>query len=334
MQSATSIRSRAGCFTCRRRKKKCDEVKPVCKGCARNELECLWPGTDGIPSRSQRTRRSLPLPLSGPATAATLSERDPRLGSDTEPPSTATQQTSYDHGAHPQVWRRQTSPQLSQPYFGPRQGRDCVIPPTVSEIRDESPKSVGSRDSSGDQPHEEAGLLSPRSLPTSPHSITADPAEDDAAITQDQLPQAGAEDSAHLAPDQSPDGLPLTISLLPGHGHSSYELLSYYIGRTANSMGNGSTGINPFIAKLIPLSFCSPLILQLILAQSAMHRTALTEVQQTKSLAYRHYARSIGMFRTSISEFIAGQNPNSVVLAAGSLLMCLTEASSVPQRLI
>lgn len=36
-------RTITGCLTCRRRKKKCDEVKPVCTGCERNFLQCEWP---------------------------------------------------------------------------------------------------------------------------------------------------------------------------------------------------------------------------------------------------------------------------------------------------
>lgn len=37
------IRSKTGCLTCRRRKKKCDETKPQCKACVRLKLECEWP---------------------------------------------------------------------------------------------------------------------------------------------------------------------------------------------------------------------------------------------------------------------------------------------------
>ncbi|SGZ47137.1 CIC11C00000004602 [Sungouiella intermedia] len=37
-------RSRNGCFTCRRRKKKCDEsLYPDCKNCKANGLICTWP---------------------------------------------------------------------------------------------------------------------------------------------------------------------------------------------------------------------------------------------------------------------------------------------------
>ncbi|KAJ5507978.1 hypothetical protein N7527_010121 [Penicillium freii] len=37
------VRVRTGCLTCRRRKKKCDETRPICAGCQRNDLGCQWP---------------------------------------------------------------------------------------------------------------------------------------------------------------------------------------------------------------------------------------------------------------------------------------------------
>ncbi|EMG46548.1 nosA C6 finger domain transcription factor nosA [Candida maltosa Xu316] len=36
-------RVRTGCFTCRKRKKKCDEKQPHCVGCIRNKLKCIYP---------------------------------------------------------------------------------------------------------------------------------------------------------------------------------------------------------------------------------------------------------------------------------------------------
>lgn len=36
------IRSRNGCLSCKARKKKCDEVKPRCAACRRNQLVCEW----------------------------------------------------------------------------------------------------------------------------------------------------------------------------------------------------------------------------------------------------------------------------------------------------
>lgn len=36
-------RTATGCLTCRLRRKKCEEQKPVCTGCDRNHLICAWP---------------------------------------------------------------------------------------------------------------------------------------------------------------------------------------------------------------------------------------------------------------------------------------------------
>ncbi|KAH7137484.1 fungal-specific transcription factor domain-containing protein [Dactylonectria estremocensis] len=46
------FRVKTGCFTCRERKKKCDEIKPLCAGCKRNKLDCRWP------TSAQRTRKA------------------------------------------------------------------------------------------------------------------------------------------------------------------------------------------------------------------------------------------------------------------------------------
>jgi hypothetical protein len=45
MISKTKVkRSRTGCFTCRKRKKKCDESDyPICKNCQSKSLSCKWP---------------------------------------------------------------------------------------------------------------------------------------------------------------------------------------------------------------------------------------------------------------------------------------------------
>ncbi|AET39804.1 Zn(II)2Cys6 transcription factor Ecym_5001 [Eremothecium cymbalariae DBVPG len=50
-------RTVTGCLSCRRRKKKCDEQKPVCKGCQRNFIRCQWP--DYSTGRIRRKRGTL-----------------------------------------------------------------------------------------------------------------------------------------------------------------------------------------------------------------------------------------------------------------------------------
>lgn len=133
--------------------------------------------------------------------------------------------------------------------------------------------------------------------------------------------------NGNVFPDSDPVrlGVSMSMSMLPQHGHDSYELLGYYLSRTANSMGNGSTEVNPFVAKLIPLAFSDPLVLQLILAQSAAHRQASEERLPTDEVAQRYYTDSLRMFRAVVGDFVSGKDGNTLVLTVGSLILCLTE---------
>lgn len=114
-------------------------------------------------------------------------------------------------------------------------------------------------------------------------------------------------------------------SMLPSYGSDSLELLSHYLSRTANSMGNGSTDINPFIAQLVPIAFSNPLVLQLILAQSASHRQASGGEVVGNEVAQKYYTDSLRMFRNVVNEYMSGKEENTLVLTIGSLILSLTE---------
>ncbi|KAF1830038.1 hypothetical protein BDW02DRAFT_121907 [Decorospora gaudefroyi] len=47
-------RTRSGCFTCRQRRVKCDEGRPVCERCAKGSRECIYPDSQS----SQKSTRS------------------------------------------------------------------------------------------------------------------------------------------------------------------------------------------------------------------------------------------------------------------------------------
>lgn len=38
-------RSKSGCLTCRVRRKKCDEARPLCAACSQNHRDCVWPSS-------------------------------------------------------------------------------------------------------------------------------------------------------------------------------------------------------------------------------------------------------------------------------------------------
>ncbi|CCE83025.1 Piso0_002799 [Millerozyma farinosa CBS 7064] len=75
-------RSRSGCLTCRKRKKKCDEhvINGKCEGCSRNFLACCWP-TDGARTLSSpeaaTSEGSMPSFDSSPAASPCLSPKSP-----------------------------------------------------------------------------------------------------------------------------------------------------------------------------------------------------------------------------------------------------------------
>ncbi|EWG41349.1 hypothetical protein FVEG_03488 [Fusarium verticillioides 7600] len=63
-------RSKNGCLTCRTKRKKCDEVKPVCSSCTRTGQECVWPTQESIFERAipDDGRADESLGVSGPST--------------------------------------------------------------------------------------------------------------------------------------------------------------------------------------------------------------------------------------------------------------------------
>ena len=127
---------------------------------------------------------------------------------------------------------------------------------------------------------------------------------------------------------ETPMSMPMLqqLSLFPQHGSGGFELLSYYMSRTANSMGNGSTDSNPFLVTLVPLAFSDHLVLQLILAQSAVHRQVAGEGRSsTDQVAHQHYSGSLRLFRSAIGEHLLGKPVNKLALTIGSLILSLTE---------
>ncbi|GKZ52969.1 hypothetical protein AnigIFM49718_003623 [Aspergillus niger] len=261
------VRVRTGCWACRRRKKKCDEAKPVCGGCVRNKLTCQWPTI--IPGQ---------------------------------------------HKANNISFMPEDDNQQNRP--GGEEG-----PSRQMSVNRETSSSIESRSTSPSSPEE---ILRESESPEDTSRAFSAPGP---SISMDlaQIPAIGSSQVLGTSATVS-NLLPRSLSMFPGHGPDSYELLSHYLATTADCMANGSTPINPFLVQIVPLAFSSDLLLQLVLTQSAAHR-AFRCHKESDEVAQRHYTSALQLFRKGVTEFIDGKESNPLMLTVGALVMCFTETA-------
>ncbi|OJZ84308.1 hypothetical protein ASPFODRAFT_139032 [Aspergillus luchuensis CBS 106.47] len=261
------VRVRTGCWACRRRKKKCDEAKPICGGCVRNKLTCQWPTI--IPGQPKANNISF------------MPEEDghqDRQPNEDEPP----RQMSVNRETSSSIESRSTSPS--------------------------SPEEILRESNSPEDTSRESPASSP-------------------LISMDLAPNPAIGNSQALGMSASVSNLlPRSLSMFPGHGPDSYQLLSHYLATTADCMANGSTPINPFLVQIVPLAFSSDLLLQLVLTQSAAHR-AFRCHKESDEVAQKHYTSALQLFRKGVTDFIDGKESNPLMLTVGALVMCFTETA-------
>lgn len=136
-----------------------------------------------------------------------------------------------------------------------------------------------------------------------------------------------AHDMAHL------NSLPMTLNtpLFTPNGVMHSELLSHYLTETSIAISSGATKVNPFVVQLIPLAFSDPLLLQLLLAQAAAHRAEAAcsgpsaLVKQYADSARTYYTQALRAFRDALGTYLLGNKERLMILALGSLTMCVTE---------
>uniref|UniRef100_A0A8H7K1E1 Zn(2)-C6 fungal-type domain-containing protein n=1 Tax=Bionectria ochroleuca TaxID=29856 RepID=A0A8H7K1E1_BIOOC len=346
------LRVKTGCLTCRSRKKKCDETKPVCIGCERNGFLCEWPSrTTSSDRRAHKRRRGARSDQD--TSSATLTSKDAHrhaVGGHHRPPSfdrrctpdrgntapgtgTAGEQSTTTFSAHEVDWPLEELFSTS-----------CDTGPSLAFESGQSSASTGS----GRSPGTTASTVSPASSnveteETQPTEYDPGPSDfggfniinTKSTSIADRRPVISSEENFALdlsmaafaveSTNASLDIVPASMPLLSDTQGPTYDLLSFYISRTARSMGNGSTETNPFVSQLIPLAFANKFILGLVLCQSAVHRA--TEDSSQFAVAQTYYNKSLRSFRQSIDEYISGQEVSPLWLALGALIMCFTETA-------
>lgn len=297
------FRVKTGCFTCRGRKKKCDEVKPLCSSCTRNKLNCRWPtSAQGIRIPHIPNKR---IPPQESTSRAGTPSADTIFGVDTRKESLMPLTENAEDGAT----------DMDMATIVVSYG---LLPDTSSRLTSQDSISLPFTDSRS------------TCLPTILTNIFPPENDNGEDISNAEAPIGLGEaqgDASLLVPTHA-SSIPKTVSPFPCQDARSLELLSHYLSRTALSMGNGSTDVNPFISQLVPLSFANGVILDLLLCQSAAHR-AIEDITKL-DVAHGHYNKSLRMFRKSIQDFINGQETDSLWIVVGALIMCFTEVCHLP----
>ncbi|CVL02568.1 related to C6 transcription factor [Fusarium mangiferae] len=310
------LRVKTGCFTCRNRKKKCDEVRPVCSGCRRNKIPCRWPSPQSLPNAndSPRLEHSVQTPTLGGLQTPSPQSFGVEMGVEEALEQPPVLNANHENDDESDLLRLQSSSSA----FDPPLEHCFVAPATDISVADH------------DLDHVDYGLADETQTEIQAIQATeADETIEEPAI-QDTISNALIGLSgAHLGQGALIEPSPphVSPSILPGLDAQAFELMGHYLDRTAVSMGNGSTTANPFIVQLIPLSFANPIVRELMLSQSASHRAVLDVGDQSEAIAHTYYTKSIRLFRKAVNEYLAGTESNPLWVTIGALIMCFTETA-------
>jgi Fungal specific transcription factor domain/Fungal Zn(2)-Cys(6) binuclear cluster domain len=328
------FRVRTGCLRCRQRKKKCDEVKPICRACKRNELQCEWP-SNVVQPKSGMLSRLEPRRLN--AQERHIQEKSTSGGEETC--------GSQDFGRTKEASLKGMDLEDMDICEVPGLQDENSLTALSISLALSPTDSTSTTDSNDSSPQLEYHCLqnhsSPNLLPSGTGYMQSLRDDESSAPFENEvecfsslsmIPAGEKATSARnvindkIAKYQSPT-LPRAMSLLPEYGQEAFELLSHYLSRTAESMSNGFSPSNPFLSQLVPLAMSSDIILRLILTQSAAHRAVL-HAPQNDNVASGHYGKSVKLFRRRINDHIGGTSVDPLMLAVGALIMCFTEVWS------
>lgn len=318
---APILRVRTGCLTCRGRKKKCDERKPVCTGCSRNHLTCCWPA-----DRTQ-TRQGQAVHLHRDSNDGDA-EQSLSVGGSISHLHSSDDCTASQGGANQEL-----SPAAGQvSLFAPPEPCNIELrfpaeQPHEAERGCPEPHSTSPRGASSPRPTAAGQDLA--GIPT--HSPIEDTLGDTAQdrlfsaldIETPGLPGLLGQPGADLMLTAGTQSIPASPAFIPGLQTRSFQLLGHYVSCTALSMGNGSTNDNPFITQMVPLMFANNLILRLVLTQSAAHQAMASGA--SLDVAQRDYASALRIFQSAIGDYVNGYERSPLWVTIGALIMCFTE---------
>ena len=292
------VRVKTGCLKCRSRKKKCDETKPVCRGCERNFLECTWPNTNSHPVSIGLGGSSFQFRDRG-------SEGEHGQPSPQVPPDWQHDLISFPLASNSPLG------QNPSPWDAAVFNLDLTTPASSHIIVDD---------------HSDGSFIrcptrSPQTIPDPALAGHVSDASANHALVVSQPLQA-LEDTPLGEPRASPSFFPNHMS---SWADQDFHDFGHYLVKTSASMWSGFTSSNPFLTFLVPLALCDDLLLNLILTQSALHR-AITAGVELATTAQKHYDKSVSLFRRA-SYMHSPESGSETLHTVGisALVLCFTE---------
>lgn len=302
-------RSRTGCLTCRRRRKKCDERKPTCWNCERNNLECdgyqapiKWKSqiTAALVSR-QDTDGSLSSESAQQEAHDTLSaqsDKDAQTGNGASP--TGLDPTSLIH--HPDTYNRPVNDPNS-----PSTSRSCS--PTTIAGTSPGSSSFGSRS----EPRRTISAERSSILPTHVQKLAVVQGND--IQSHRLLGFRSPTSSHHISPSTSPT-LPFIINGI--QSASEKRLLHHFIHVLSPRLVlHSNPAKNPFNQIVLPMALYDEAcwgLFDLLLSFSASHliRLLLNETQQQhtaetrflENIKWKRYGHAIKRHASNLSSVL------------------------------
>ncbi|KAI6110624.1 hypothetical protein EDD16DRAFT_1728587 [Pisolithus croceorrhizus] len=141
-------RSKTGCLTCRVKKIKCDETKPICMRCTHGQRDCTWP--EGVPTRKKPVPkkesvdgRPSTAESSGISETSTPPTRDNTPPQYTRPPAVSRRHSEplvLPIVTDPEAARRQFTSHGYPPLHHPSQSSSLSIIPEMSTYQPSQPR--------------------------------------------------------------------------------------------------------------------------------------------------------------------------------------------------
>lgn len=296
MRSKEIVRTKTGCFTCRRRRKKCDERKPTCRNCERNRLECEGYQTPRRWQTNAVTAKPAHLDSINPAvTASAICAQETHA---TRAWGRQSPKLLYDEAREPSHGALSEHASSTTPAWATAQSLHSLA--HVNDILDST--SADFADSVGS----EAGAQSFRQNDTGAIAETRN---------RDYYQQPSPRPLGSITLPSVVDGIENSLDkrLLHHFTHTFAKLL----------VATSDSSVNPFINLILPLALQDRGVwglLDLILSLSASHLSRMLQKQSGSSSAelfdlekskWKHYSHAVTQHAKRLTSLISSSNPKA-----------------------